>query len=769
MALPSEAAKILLKDGRTLEGKVAQISGVAEDPNNPKIPAGGVAVTPILLVDDGLRRTYVHKFHVREVLEQAHTAKVRINIWQHVAENGAGLASVGRSTRVTPFDEFGRRTYEMMGRDGPLAVVQGITQITPVFTRVRGLMVEGRPYDWDMRIATSSIPRETLSRILARAVPQEDLDSRLQVVRLYLESERYRDARHELEKIVAEFPDQDELKKDVRQLRQMGAHSLLKELQLRDDAGQRNLVRQLLTQFPAEEVAGETLQQVRELLAEYGDDDAKREQVISNLRASVEGIKDPIHREVAERFTEEIAGGVDSNTLGRLTSFARLADDADLTADRKVALAISGWLIGANNATDNFPIALSLIQVRDKVIEYLRSDQPIRRSQIVAELRDLEGATVRRVAEVLKRIEPPKQLPESAELGPGFYQLDAAGMTGTGDVTYFVQLPAEYSPRRRYPTIVSLNGQGYSPMLQLDFWAGAPREDKPRLGQATRHGYITIAVDWQKPHQSSYEYSAREHHAVLGALRSALRHFSIDTDRVFLTGHDIGGDAAWDIALAHPDLWAGVIPVLAVAERYCARYWMNAEFVPWYFIEGEKDAKKMVRNASEFDRYLRPKFDATIVEYMGRGYEPFNDEIQRLFDWMNRRRRRPMPEEFECATMRPWDNYFWWVEVEDLPPKSMVDPLNWPPPRGARAARLRGKVSAANRVAVFARAGRATVWLTPELVDFDQQLTVEVNGRRITGRDRIVQPDLAVLLEDARTRGDRIHPFWARVDLPQRR
>jgi hypothetical protein len=50
------------------------------------------------------------------------------------------------------------------------------------------------------------------------------------------------------------------------------------------------------------------------------------------------------------------------------------------------------------------------------------------------------------------------------------------------------------------------------------------------------------------------------------------------------------------------------------------------------------------------------------------------------------------------------------------------------------------------------------------MVDFDRQLRVEVNGRRITGRERFVRPEVAVLLEDVRTRGDRKHPFWAKVE-----
>jgi hypothetical protein len=56
-----------------------------------------------------------------------------------------------------------------------------------------------------------------------------------------------------------------------------------------------------------------------------------------------------------------------------------------------------------------------------------------------------------------------------------------------------------------------------------------------------------------------------------------------------------------------------------------------------------------------------------------------------------------------------------------------------------------------------------TVWLSPDLVDFGQPLVVEVNNRTISPRDRMVRPDVGVLLEDVRTRADRQHPFWAKL------
>ncbi len=781
----SPAATLLLKDGRTLEGRYVELTSVAENPLSPKVPAGEVPLTPLILVDDGLRRTFIHRNQIRQVLDQKSSQDVRISLWQPVAERGGAVGRIGRALRVTPFDEFGRRIYEMQSTEGLLSVVQGITQITPLYTRVQGLSGGPKPIVWDSRISTSSIPRETLSRILSTAVKPDDLEGRLQIVRLYLQSERFRDAGNELETILKDFPERKDLEQDVRQLRQLGARLILKEIQLRAKAGQHQLARGLLAQFPSDGVAGETLQEVRELLDKYAAEDERRKTLVEELNEQVGQIADPNGRRLAEEFAKEITDELNEDAIGRLASFERLADDAALSAEQKVALAVSGWLVGANQATDNFQVAVSLADVRDKVRLYLREPLAENRAALANELHDMEGATVERVAQILKLMKPPLEEPRDTDqppragsgdprttgsedprttaVGQSMYELSVQGLPGENDARYLLQLPPEYDPLRQYPTIVVLPDAGVTPEQMLDFWSG-PIDEKTgqRLGQATRHGYIVVAVDWQQPHQFSYDYSAREHHAALGALRDACRRFAIDTDRVFLTGHGIGGDAAWDIGLAHPDIWAGVVPVVAVADRYVGRYAKNAPYVSWYVVAGELDGDKMARNARELDRYLKPNTDVTVVEYLGRGYEPFGDEIQRLFDWMGRR-RRTMPKEIEYVTMRPWDNFFWWVEVSGMPEKSMVAPANWPPPRGARPFQFDSKMLATNKLTVTARVEKATVWLSPELVDFDQQLVVEVNNRAISPRDRFVRPDLQVLLEDARTRADRQHPFWAKL------
>jgi hypothetical protein len=63
-------------------------------------------------------------------------------------------------------------------------------------------------------------------------------------------------------------------------------------------------------------------------------------------------------------------------------------------------------------------------------------------------------------------------------------------------------------------------------------------------------------------------------------------------------------------------------------------------------------------------------------------------------------------------------------------------------------------------------AGKTTIWLSPEVVNFNQKIALTINGRRAPLAGTGVPPDLPILLEDARTRADRQHVFWAKVEMP---
>lgn len=758
---------VVLKDGRSFTGKLLKLPSTVDTPRPPKSD-GAPDPKLILMIDDNLRRYFVPTRLVAEVLpKDVGEVHERFNVRQKVARAGNSVVDVGNVAEIKPFDEFGRRTFSMGTGKRRVDVIQGITEVTPFWTKVEGLS-----HIWDQRIATSSIPRETLDAVLGKVIDPKNAEQRLKLVRFYLQGERYTDARRELEAIGQEFPDvKAQLQPMLNRLVQLGARRLLAEVKFRRQGGQHLLVQRLLKEFPVENVGSEILQEVREILADYEKQSELGTRLATLLDELLEQVENEPLRKRLEPAVAEIRSELNFSTLDRLGPLEQFrADDSMLPAE-KLSLAISGWLAGANAATANLENAVALIEIRELVRQYLLEETKIGRHDLLEQIRQNEATSALAVARLLKHMLPPWPISQPTEEAAGLFEQSVPGLEDEPDVEYFVQTPPEYDPHRLYPAVITLHGNATTPRQQLDWWAGAPNENGERLGQATRQGYIVIAPQWSRPQQAAYDHGAAAHAAVLNVLRDACRRFSIDTDRVYLSGHAMGADATWDIGLAHPDLWAGVIPIAGQSEKYGAFYWSNQEYVPLYAVGGQMDGDKPTRNAREFDRCLRAGFPITVAQFQGRGHEHFSDETLNLFDWMKRYKRDFFLKEFTASTLRTWDNFFWWIEVDDYPPRTVVDPADWPDnrpaPRGVRPLKVDAKINSANNLSIRTGANHVTVWLSPELVDFNQRVQITVNSKQLKREDDFIAPDLTVMLEDVRTRGDRQHPFWARFETPQ--
>jgi predicted esterase len=801
----AQAADVVrLNNGMQLEGAFAPIASVGV--TDPRAALGPTAIKQIVLCDDKLRRMFVAKKELATTLQPPPIARtVKFHIKQRVAAAGRGVGSVGTILRITPWDEFGRRIFTMSTSDGPVSIVQGITEITPTYARVEALEGSGN-YVWSMAVSTNSIPSEQLSKIFRRSIDEKNSDQRLEIVRLYIQSERIQDARSEMEGVLADFPGLAALAPVQKELTQMAAQRLIKEIELRRDAGQPLLAIAMLEKFPSEGVAGDTLLLVREMLASFKEMETQGQQVTQALDQQLAQVKDERLRTDLTPLVAEIKSELNINNLPRMADFLRLASDETQDPEDRLALAFSGWLLGPNAGVGDIGISRSMFEVRSLVLEYLRTKRKPERDAILEKLASYEGATPDNLARLIAHMRPPlapavenaapvnvgnpqqvlgpakgetteptppgeepaapgEAIP-AAPLGatdtPGLYEFVVPGLAEDPEIKYWVQLPPEYSPYRRYPCIVTLNGGNTTPLQQIDWWAGDFKpEANMRYGQASRHGYVVIAPQWLREHQRDYQYSAREHAAVLRPLRDACKRFAIDTDRVFLSGHSLGGDAAWDVGLAHPDLWAGVLPIVATADKHVGRYWENAKYVPLYFVSGEKDGDKLAKNVVEWDRYLKATgCDTMIVQYQGRGHEHFHDEIQNLFTWMNLHQRNFAQKEFDVMTMRPWDSFFWWVDLEGIPENLTILPAEWPK-SGVRGGTYEARIIG-NRAVVSAKARKVTVWLSPEIVNIAEKVSVTINNKDT----RNVTPSTSVLLEDVRSRGDRQHPFWAKVEGP---
>jgi hypothetical protein len=265
----------------------------------------------------------------------------------------------------------------------------------------------------------------------------------------------------------------------------------------------------------------------------------------------------------------------------------------------------------------------------------------------------------------------------------------------------------------------------------------------------------------------AYDYSAEVHNRVQNALRDARQRFNIDSDRVFLSGHGGGGDAAFDIGMSHPDLFAGVIPIAGVCDKYCKWYWKNGKHTNWYVVTGELDRDSLARNSREMNRMLRYGYDLVYAEYSGRGFESYYEEIHRIFEWMELHKRMPEPREIDVEVLRPGDTRFFWLEAHGLPPTVaqsavLADDSTGRTP-AVRPMNLSGKATEGNAIYITSGSQKHTLWLTPAVVDFEKRVTIRHNGKQRF--NDFIEPSLAVILDDLRHRGDRQRPIQAQVEV----
>lgn len=138
------------------------------------------------------------------------------------------------------------------------------------------------------------------------------------------------------------------------------------------------------------------------------------------------------------------------------------------------------------------------------------------------------------------------------------------------DRPYQVYVPREYSDARKWPVILFLHGSGERGEDGL-------KQTQVGLGSAVRahpERWPAIAVFPQlRPGES---WSGSPEGLGMAALAKTMTEFSADSSRIYLTGLSLGGRGAWQLAFAHPEQFAALVPICGFIEGE-GRY---AEFLP---------------------------------------------------------------------------------------------------------------------------------------------------------------------------------------------
>ncbi len=136
---------------------------------------------------------------------------------------------------------------------------------------------------------------------------------------------------------------------------------------------------------------------------------------------------------------------------------------------------------------------------------------------------------------------------------------------------YRLLKPVDYDAAKKYPLVLLLHGageRGTDNAAQLKH--GGPLFLKPEVRakyacfvlapQCPPEQTWSVVKGWTGPNPYSEEPTAPMKLA-LGALDAVAKEFSIDADRLYITGLSMGGYGAWDAIARAPERWAAAAPI----------------------------------------------------------------------------------------------------------------------------------------------------------------------------------------------------------------
>ena len=149
-------------------------------------------------------------------------------------------------------------------------------------------------------------------------------------------------------------------------------------------------------------------------------------------------------------------------------------------------------------------------------------------------------------------------------------------------VPYALYVPSDYDPAKKYPVVISLHGTGereepIEAILEKMDIATCWAKDSERghnqclvlVPQCKIHynqeDNWTSLVQFINGHSNSPFWPLPQLKAVWNLLRKIERAYSVDENRIYLTGVSSGGFAVYVMAIEHPRAFAALVPVSCAA------------------------------------------------------------------------------------------------------------------------------------------------------------------------------------------------------------
>jgi enterochelin esterase-like enzyme len=269
----------------------------------------------------------------------------------------------------------------------------------------------------------------------------------------------------------------------------------------------------------------------------------------------------------------------------------------------------------------------------------------------------------------------------SQRLKSGPQDLSFFSTVDESDQPYAIYIPKNYDESRQYPLVIFLHGAWSNHRLGLrrvfgqgnlqgaDFIKPGNVPNETDL-EATRYFPVLKDVDYivaAPLARGTAGYQGIPEQDVYEMLADVKSRFSIDENRIYLTGLSMGGGGTIWLGLTRPDIWAAIAPCCPAPPDGSTDLSANASNLPVHLFIGDKDflfqTAQVWKKKFETDSRV---FDYT--EYPGIGHNSWEYAYKDgfIFDWFSQFTRDPYPAEVKFSTKWFKYNKAYWVRFDNF-------------------------------------------------------------------------------------------------------
>ena len=275
------------------------------------------------------------------------------------------------------------------------------------------------------------------------------------------------------------------------------------------------------------------------------------------------------------------------------------------------------------------------------------------------------------------------------------------------DQPYRLYVPSAYDGKTALPLIVALHGTGGNESTLFDKYG-----DGAIKRAAEKHGALLVSPFGR----GVTEFYGIGENDVLCVLADVQSRYRVDPDRVYVTGHSMGGTGAARLALQHPGLFAAAAPLApAFSHPHLAS---NAGHVPlWWILGGDDEPYYLKGVLPGAERTLGQGRPHRISILPGKGHGDWvPDQFDAIFEWLLKFRRVAHPRRYVFSALTPMHGRAYSTSVDRIARPGTVGSLDVRIDEGNRI-----HVAPVN-VAAFAVAPEGT------LVDLAAPVRVAIDG-----------------------------------------